>query len=76
MTAPSQEEARRLSGALLERGLAACVNMLPGVESMYTWEGRVETAQEVLMMIKVSGRNLSKFNMTTVVPKVVVIMMV
>lgn len=48
------EEARRLAAALLERRLVACVNLVPGVESLYEWEGRLETSQEVLMLIKVS----------------------
>ena len=53
VTASSQEEARRIAGALLERRLAACVNLVPQVQSVYMWEGRVETSQEVIMMIKV-----------------------
>lgn len=53
VTTSSQEEARRIAGALLERRLAACVNLVPQVQSVYMWEGRVETSQEVLMMIKV-----------------------
>jgi uncharacterized protein involved in tolerance to divalent cations len=53
VTAPSAEEAQRIAQSLLERRLVACVNMLPQVQSMYVWEGKVETSQEVLMMIKV-----------------------
>lgn len=53
VTAPSTEEAQRIAQLLLERRLVACVNMLPQVQSMYLWQGKLETAQEVLMMIKV-----------------------
>ena len=56
-TASSADEAGRLAQALLERRLAACVNIVPGVESRYWWEGHIESAQEVLLVIK-SQRSL------------------
>jgi periplasmic divalent cation tolerance protein len=46
------EQARSLADALVNERLAACVNVLPGVESVYRWEGRVERANEVLLLIK------------------------
>jgi periplasmic divalent cation tolerance protein len=51
-TAPSQREARRLAAALVARRLAACVNIVPGVESVYRWKGRVERTREWLLVIK------------------------
>jgi periplasmic divalent cation tolerance protein len=54
-TCSSPEEARRISGNLVESRLAACVNILPGVESIYRWNGAVETANEVLLLIKTSA---------------------
>jgi len=51
-TAGSQEEARKIAGALVEQRLAACVNILPAVESVYRWQGKVETATEWLLLIK------------------------
>ena len=54
VTASSAEEARRLAAELLRRKLAACVNLVPGIESHYEWNGQLETSQEVLLMIKVS----------------------
>jgi periplasmic divalent cation tolerance protein len=51
-TAGSQEEAGKIAHALVERRLAACVNIVPQIESVYRWQGRVETAQEWLLVIK------------------------
>lgn len=51
-TAGSQEEARKIAHALVERRLAACVNIVPHVESIYRWQGKVETAEESLLLIK------------------------
>ncbi len=51
-TAGSQDEARKIAAALVERHLAACVNIIPGIESIYRWEGKVESANECLLIIK------------------------
>jgi periplasmic divalent cation tolerance protein len=51
-TFPDVEQARVIAAELVERRLAACVNLLPGVESIYRWEGKVERAGEVLAVIK------------------------
>ncbi len=55
VTASSAEEARLIAGAILEKKLAACVNILPGVESHYWWQGKLESAPEVMLMIKSSA---------------------
>jgi len=52
ITAPNEQEAKSLAGKLVERKLAACVNMIPGIKSVYNWEGKIEEDQEVLMMVK------------------------
>lgn len=52
VTAPDQDVASRLARALVESRLVACVNVVPGVESIYRWEGEVEQASEVLLLIK------------------------
>ncbi|KAK3244392.1 divalent ion tolerance protein CutA [Cymbomonas tetramitiformis] len=52
VTVPDKETGKKIASALIESKLAACVNMIPGVESMYWWEGKVETDQELLLMIK------------------------
>jgi periplasmic divalent cation tolerance protein len=51
-TFPDLDQARQIAAALVERQVAACVNLLPGVESIYRWEGKVERASEVLAVIK------------------------
>jgi periplasmic divalent cation tolerance protein len=57
-TAGSREEAERIAGALVEAHLAACVNVLPGVSSVYRWQGQVETANELLLLIKTTVENV------------------
>lgn len=54
VTASNAAEARVIAQAVLERKLAACVNILPGVESHYWWEGKLELGQEVMLIIKSS----------------------
>ena len=52
VTAPDMETAERLGGTLVEEGLAACANLLPGVVSLYRWEGEMQRDQEVLVILK------------------------
>lgn len=54
VTASSQDEARTIAKGLLEVHLAACANIIPGVESHYWWQGKLETAAEWLLVIKSS----------------------
>jgi periplasmic divalent cation tolerance protein len=51
-TCPDRESALRLADVLVAGGLAACVNLIPGLTSVYRWEGRVERAEEHLLLIK------------------------
>lgn len=50
---PSSAEAERIGLLMVERGRAACVNILPACRSIYRWEGKVETADEVPALFKV-----------------------
>src|SRR5690348_9236453 len=51
-TAGSQPEAKKIAHALVERNLAACVNIVPQAESVYRWQGKIESATECLVGIK------------------------
>ena len=57
-TCPDPDSAGRLARALVEERLAACVNLLPGVRSVYRWQGTVEEAAEVLLLIKTTRDRL------------------
>jgi len=52
VTAGSRPEARRIARALLEQRLVACANIVPGVESHYWWEGKMDHAREWLLVMK------------------------
>jgi periplasmic divalent cation tolerance protein len=52
ITAPGEEEAAGIAKALVEEKLAACVNIIRGIRSIYRWEGRVEDEPEALMVVK------------------------
>jgi periplasmic divalent cation tolerance protein len=49
---PDLDSARQIGTLFVERQLAACVNLLPGAESIYHWQGKVESAPEVLALFK------------------------
>jgi periplasmic divalent cation tolerance protein len=51
-TYPSADEAERIGAMLVDRGLAACVNILPGMTSIYIWDGRRQRDSEAAMIIK------------------------
>ncbi len=51
-TCAHQGEAAQLAHSLVSEGTAACVNIVPAIESVYRWEGKIESSQEVLLLIK------------------------
>jgi periplasmic divalent cation tolerance protein len=53
-------EARKIGRGVVEKKLAACANIVPGVESIYRWKGRVERAREVLVIMKTTATRLAK----------------
>ncbi|NOZ25903.1 MAG: divalent-cation tolerance protein CutA [Nitrospirae bacterium] len=54
ITAPDEEEAARIARTLVEERLAGCVNIVKGIRSIYSWEGKIEDEHEVLMVVKTS----------------------
>lgn len=55
-TCPDPETARALAEALVVERRAACVNILPGLTSVYPWQGAIEAAEELLLLIKTERR--------------------
>src|ERR1051326_5755137 len=54
-TVGSEEEARKIAHHLVEQQLAACVNIVPKIESVYRWQGKVESNRKYLLLIKTSS---------------------
>lgn len=51
-TCPDKDTAEKVARLLVEENLAACVNILPNIKSIYSWQGQIETAEEHLLIIK------------------------
>jgi periplasmic divalent cation tolerance protein len=52
VTVPDKDTATTLARALVDEGLAACVNIVPGIRSVYQWDGRLQEDDEVLCLVK------------------------
>ncbi|WP_457565300.1 divalent-cation tolerance protein CutA [Caldithrix abyssi] len=63
-TTPDTKTAEAIAQKLVENGLAACCNLIPGLTSIYTWKGKVQKDAEVLMMIKTDDRQYQKLEQT------------
>jgi periplasmic divalent cation tolerance protein len=59
VTCPGQEVGEKIARALVEDGLAACVNVVPSLTSIYRWEGKVRRDAEILLVIKTARRKLA-----------------
>jgi len=59
-TFPDAETARRIGTSLVHDRLAACVNLVPSIESIYRWQGAVETSQEVQALFKTTASRYSE----------------
>jgi len=57
-TVSSEEEAKKITQTLLEEKLVACVNILPSVDSYFWWEGKIDNAKEILLIIKTLEKNI------------------
>jgi periplasmic divalent cation tolerance protein len=62
VTCASLEEARRIAETLVQEKLAACVQLVPGIESHYIWQGQPEVATEVLLLIKTEAAYWEKLS--------------
>jgi periplasmic divalent cation tolerance protein len=58
-TAGSEAEAHKIAQHLVEQQLAACVNIVPQIESIYRWQGKVESSREWLLIIKTTAARFS-----------------
>ena len=64
ITCGSLDEARKLGQILLEKNLAACVNILDGMRSLYRWEGSVQEDQEILLIAKTRHKLMDELTET------------
>jgi len=63
-TTASEDDAQKIARALVQRRLAACVNIVPRIQSVYRWKGNVEEAQEWLLLIKTTGEAFDRVQET------------
>ncbi len=59
-TVPSRKEAQKLAKLLVQKRLAACVNIIPGVISFFRWKGKIDRADEYLLVMKTEARKLKE----------------
>lgn len=59
-TSATLEEARNISRELVEKKLVACANLIPSIESIYEWQGKVETTEEVKVLLKTAEKNFQQ----------------
>lgn len=57
VTAPSEDDAAVIARALVEQKLAACVNIVRNIRSIYSWQGKIEDDAEVLMIVKTQTKH-------------------
>lgn len=60
VTTANEEEARRIGRTLVERKLAACANIVPAIQSIYEWEGKVVEDDETLLLLKSTATALEE----------------
>ncbi len=60
ITVSSNDEAEKVGASLVEEHLAACVNIMPGIRSIFFWEGKVQVEQELILLCKSTQQLLDK----------------
>jgi periplasmic divalent cation tolerance protein len=60
ITAPTKAEAKEIAVSLVEEGLVACANIIPGVESYFLWESEMAKATEYVIILKTKAKNQDK----------------
>ena len=60
VTCPTRAVAKRIATQVVQRRFAACVNILPGIESQFWWKGRVDRCREVLLIIKTTAAGIPR----------------
>ena len=64
MTSANADEARRIANELVDRQLAACVQILPEIESVYRWNGEVQHDKEILVLAKTTAAQFAELEKT------------
>merc|ERR1712186_307644 len=59
-TVPNEETAKKMASNLVKSKLAACVNILPGITSIYEWQGKIEEDKELSLIVKSTTENADK----------------
>jgi periplasmic divalent cation tolerance protein len=62
ITVPNKEEAKRLAHGLVTEHLAACVNIVPNIESVYRWQGEIHEDEECLLICKTDAARWAEFH--------------
>ncbi len=60
VTSPNMETSKKIAGILVKEKIAACVNIIPSIRSIYWWKDKVEESEENLLIIKTTGENQDK----------------
>ena len=60
-TFPEIDTARRIAGELVDQGFAACANLIPKIESIYRWQGKLEQGDETLVLFKTTSARFAAF---------------
>jgi len=63
ITSPNEDEAARIAKAIVEEKLAGCVNIVKGIRSIYSWQGKIEDDSEVLMIVKTQKHLFERLKM-------------